>query len=312
MDWSAKTRCSLLVSVLILLASSMGCLSSSGLLFQPGPHELLKTAEVFAEGSGGLSHGPRELTKQVLAEYRVEPGDVLAVEQAEFDASVRLPSDQTVRADGTIDLGPYGRPLVVGRTIDEIQQLVQQRVDQHTADLAEGDSDAGVLADAESQKVLVRLVEPESKVYYVVGEVNSPGTQRLVGRETVLDAIFAAGGLSDKADRHKIILSRPTPPGQCRIVMPICYRHIVQLGDTTTNYQISPGDRIYVPSLTFWDEVGRMLCLRSNETCPRCACCQTPCLDGACDIEYLDQTSHLPMPSTARIASKVNGNTSRQ
>jgi polysaccharide export outer membrane protein len=240
---------------------------------------LLKTAEVIAEGSGALSGGPRELTKQVLAEYRVEPGDVLAVEQAEFDAAVRLPSDQTVRADGTIDLGPYGRLPVVGKTIDEIQQLVQQVVDRQAAESAEDGGDADGLSGEASQTVLVRLVEPESKVYYVVGEVNSPGTQQLVGRETVLDAILAAGGLSDKADRHKIVLSRPTPPGQCRIVMPVCYRHIVQLGDTTTNYQISPGDRIYVPSLTFWDEVSRTLCLSGSETCPRCACCQVPPLN---------------------------------
>ena len=27
-----------------------------------------------------------------------------------------------------------------------------------------------------------------------------------------------------------------------------CWKNIVQLGDTTTNYQIAPGDRIYVPS----------------------------------------------------------------
>jgi polysaccharide export outer membrane protein len=244
---------------------------------------LLKTAETFAQGSGSPQAQPRELTKQVLDDYRVEPGDVLAVEQAEFDASVRLPSDQTVRADGTIDLGPYGRLIVVGKTIDEVQQAVQQRVDERAAEAADGIVDVDD-PDGRGQTVVVRLIEPESKVYYVVGEVNSPGTQQLIGRETVLDAIFAAGGLSDKADRHKIILSRPTSPCEPRTVMSVCFRHIVQLGDTSTNYQILPGDRIYVPSLTFWDEVGRSLFPSCNETCPRCACCQTLCTDGACDI----------------------------
>jgi polysaccharide export outer membrane protein len=28
----------------------------------------------------------------------------------------------------------------------------------------------------------------------------------------------------------------------------VCWKNIVQLGDTATNYQIAPGDRIYVPS----------------------------------------------------------------
>ncbi len=305
MVWSAKIRCCLLVNALALLASSAGCLS------QPGPHKLLKTAKVFAEGGGSQQALPRELMKQVLAEYRVEPGDVLAVEQTEFDASVRLPSDQTVRADGTIDLGTYGRLMVVGKTVDEVQQAVQQRVDRHVAAAAEGDAAVDEPLDGESQAVTVRLVDPESKVYYVVGEVNSPGTQRLVGRETVLDAIFAAGGLSDKAARHKIILSRPTVPGQFRIVMPVCYRHIVQLGDTSTNYQILPGDRIYVPSLTFWGQLGRDFCISGNETCPSCACCQTGCPDGSCTIEHFGQTSDFPASATTRIAAQPDEDVER-
>jgi polysaccharide export outer membrane protein len=311
MRWSARIRCSLLLGAFTLLASSTGCLSSSGLLFQPGPHKLLKTAELFSKGGVSPSGAARELTKQVLAEYRVEPGDVLTVEQAEFDASVRLPSDQIVRADGTIDLGPYGRLLVVGRTVDEIQQLVQQRVDQHAPKAVQAETGESERTDGKSQLVVVRLIEPESKVYYVVGEVNSPGTQRLIGRETVLDAIFAAGGLSDKADRHKIILSRPSAPGQCRIVMPICYRHIVQLGDTSTNYQIAPGDRIYVPSLTFWDELGRNLCLTNDEVCPRCACCQTACPAGAYDIEYLGQALDASERSITSVATRPEESTER-
>ena len=35
----------------------------------------------------------------------------------------------------------------------------------------------------------------------------------------------------------------------------MCYRQIVQLGDTTTNYQLQPGDRIYVPGKGFWENL---------------------------------------------------------
>jgi hypothetical protein len=87
-----------------------------------------------------------------------------------------------------------------------------------------------------------------SKVYYVLGEVNAPGAFPLTGRETVLDGILAAGGLTDRASHSHIILSRPSPPDHCRIVLSICYGEIVQLGDTTTNYQLAPGDRIFVAS----------------------------------------------------------------
>src|SRR4029453_9400152 len=58
----------------------------------------------------------------------------------------------------------------------------------------------------------VRLGTRDSKVYYVLGEVNAPGAFPLRGRETVLDGIVAAGGLNSNASRNNIILSRPTHP----------------------------------------------------------------------------------------------------
>jgi polysaccharide export outer membrane protein len=252
---------------------------------------MLRTARIFADAKGLPQPLPRELEKQVLAEYRIEPGDVLTVEQTDFDASIRLPGDQTVRADGTIDLGPYGRLSVVGLTVDEISDTVRRRIERQAAENGEDDLQMGDTRENRPVSVEVRLVEAVSKVYYVVGEVNSPGAFPLTGRETVLDAIFAAGDLTDRADRHGIILTRPSSPGQCRIVLPICYRHIVQLGDTSTNYQILPGDRIYVPSLTFWDEMYRFFVPTADETCPRCACCQIPCPDGFTNVEFVDQAS---------------------
>jgi protein involved in polysaccharide export with SLBB domain len=115
------------------------------------------------------------------------------------------------------------------------------------------------------------LVGRQSKVYYVLGQVNAPGSFPLTGRETVLDGIVAAGGLNTKGSRSNIILSRPTAPDGCRLVLPVCFRQIVQLGDTTTNYQLQPGDRVYVPSQT----LGEQLC-GPKDDCP-CKGAQTSC-----------------------------------
>jgi polysaccharide biosynthesis/export protein len=183
---------------------------------------------------------PRELTKAVLPAYIVEPGDVLLVVPVELESPVRLPSDQTVLPDGRIDLGRYGRLQVAGKTVDEIEGMVTAAVKAKTPD-------AGAIN--------VRLISRQSKVYYVLGQVNAPGALPLQGRETVLDGIVAAGGLNIRASRNNIILSRPTPPDGCRVVLPVCYRQIVQLGDTTTNYQLQPGDRVYVPGQGFWEQL---------------------------------------------------------
>jgi protein involved in polysaccharide export with SLBB domain len=196
---------------------------------------------------------PRELEKQPLPAYVVEPGDVLLVQPADLDSPVRLPADQPVLPDGTINLGKYGQLQVAQRTVPEIEEMVRMAVLAKT-------KDAGFIS--------VRLISRQTKVYYVIGEVNSPGRFQLNGNETVLDALMQAGGLNDKASRDNIILSRPSKPNCPRIVLPVCWKHIVQQADTTTNYQIAPGDRIYVPTRSFLETVP---CFNKHAKTP-CAC----------------------------------------
>src|SRR5438874_29559 len=148
--------------------------------------------------------------------------------------------DQAVLPDGTIQLGRYGRLLVAGRTVEEIEAAVKEHIQAQA-------KDAG--------PITVRLVTRQSKIFYVLGEVNAPGAFTFNGRETVLDALLAAGGLTDRASRQRVTLSRPTPPNGCRVVLPICYSEIVQLGDTATNYQIQAGDRLYVPTKTLCEQL---------------------------------------------------------
>src|SRR5207253_1588994 len=112
----------------------------------------------------------------------------------------------------------------------------------------------------------------QSKVFYVLGEVNAPGAFPLSGRETVLDAILAAGGVTNRASLRGITLSRPTPPEGCRVVLPICYEEIVQIGDTSTNYQIAAGDRIFVPVKGFLEQF-----CQHKAQCPPCGRSQVSC-----------------------------------
>src|SRR5690606_27147775 len=156
-----------------------------------------------------------------------------------------------------IDLGAYGRIVVAGMTVEQIEVAVTAAVQ-------------ALPPNEQIKPINVRLNVVESAVYYVLGEVNAPGAYPLIGRETVLDGICIAGGLSDRASECKVILSRPTPPSSCRIVLPVCYDRIVQLGDTTTNYQLRPGDRIYVGTRTFCEAIKFW-----KTGCDRCP-------DGAC------------------------------
>jgi polysaccharide export outer membrane protein len=93
----------------------------------------------------------------------------------------------------------------------------------------------------------VRLVNRQSKVYYVIGEVTTPGKFPLVGNETVLDGIMTAGGMTDRSSWRDVILVRPTCDGT-GLVLKVDIGAVIRLGDTATNYQLAPGDRIYVGS----------------------------------------------------------------
>jgi len=203
-------------------------------------YRLIEAAKAIRQATPPPLELPRELDKQVSGPYIVEPGDVLLVQPASLDSPVRLSGDQPVLADGTIQLGKYGRYQAAGKPLEVIEREVNDRIQRETPD-------AGA--------ILVRLVARESKVFYVLGEVNAPGAFPLRGRETVLDALLAAGGLTSNANKRKIILTRPTSPDSCRIVLPVRFNDIVQLGDTTTNYQIKAGDRLFVPSRSFSDDL---------------------------------------------------------
>src|SRR5262249_36203084 len=64
---------------------------------------------------------------------------------------------------------------------------------------------------------------------------------------TVLDVIHYAGGLLPSADRSKIRLVRSFPKGSPVQVLPIDYEEISMGTDSSTDYQILPGDRLVVP-----------------------------------------------------------------
>ncbi|QDU22328.1 polysaccharide biosynthesis/export family protein [Urbifossiella limnaea] len=242
-------------AALTLLVVAVGC-ETLGL--SPPANQLLPVTKDMRNSAPMPPAVPRELAKELHPAFVVEPGDVLLVQPADLDAPLRLPPDQTVFADGTIDLGVYGRPVVAGKVLPQIEAEVKALI---TA------KEKGNVA------VTVRLIGRNSKVYYVLGEVNAPGAFPIKGNETVLDGILAAGGITQRASEQNVVLSRPTPPDGCRVVYPVCYTNVVQLGDTTTNYQLQPGDRVYVPGRGLLEGILPAKCLKGGPCAgPQVAC----------------------------------------
>jgi protein involved in polysaccharide export with SLBB domain len=249
-----------------VFALAAGCSSFADTLgLSPPTHKLLEETKDIRDSAPVPAPVGRELSKELLPAHLIQQGDTLLIQPIELDSPVRLPPEEPVQPDGTIDLGKYGRPIVVGKTLPQLEAQVREIIQ------AQEPKFAGVTA---------RLVGKPGSVYYVFGEVNAPGSFPVSGRDTVMDGIVAAGGLTKKASRENIVLSRPSPPEGCRYVLPVCWPQIVQLGDTTTNYQLLPGDRIYVPSQGTFD----WLCASRNKNgCSACRMPENSCFGYGCN-----------------------------
>lgn len=242
----------------VLILASTGC-STLGLSLWPAQFPLLSQTKEFAASAPLPNNLADELTKQVLAEYFLEPGDRILIEPLQLDSKFRTVGDQKIQVDGSIDLGEFGRVRVAGLTVEGVERLIEDRVAEITK---------------AREAINVQLVETNASKVYVLGEVGSPGTYALDGNETVLDAILRAGGLTSRASPCDMILVRPTDSCECRVVLPVCYRQITQLGDVSSNYQLQPGDRIVVGSRTLCEELAVW---KQKQGCERC--CQSCCVE---------------------------------
>jgi polysaccharide biosynthesis/export protein len=179
---------------------------------------------------------PRELQKVSMPVYVVEPPDELEVSVKPAVPDLTL-TTVTVQPDGRIDLGFVGDIYVAGLTLEQIElKVVQQLM-----------AKPGATPPSEPYQVSVRLVNGSvSKSYYVLGTVTTQGRFPLTGNETVLDAVLTAG-LRSNSLPEKAYLVRPHQAGGPDQILKIDWCGIKDRGDTLTNYQVLPGDRIVVP-----------------------------------------------------------------
>ena len=212
---------------------------------------------------------PREFEKMALPPYVVEPPDILLI-QASDAVTLRLQrieGQHLVAPDGTVNLGIYGKVRVVGLTLDQVADAVAARLLEIMPGLAKtltADKDESIKKQAEGwgtsfstieaikREMQVDVLSYNSKVYYVITDGGGYGQQvypiPITGNETVLDALAKVNGLPPVASKKKIWVARATRAGQPPKVLPVDWRGITELGASATNYQIFPGDRVFVQS----------------------------------------------------------------
>jgi polysaccharide biosynthesis/export protein len=161
----------------------------------------------------------------------------LAIGLAQFRGVQQVQGQHLVRQDGTIALGNYGCVHVAGLTLAQVKVAVERHLTQYLQDPEVG-VDVGVY---------------NSKYYYVITDGAGYGESvfkfPITGKETVLDGLAQIGGIPAVGSTKKIWLARPSPATHCcSQILPVDWNAITQAGVTATNYQLFPGDRIYVHS----------------------------------------------------------------
>jgi polysaccharide export outer membrane protein len=192
-------------------------------------------------------HAPFE-TKQVsLPPYRVGPPDILLIESTEGLEKVQpVRGPHLVRPDGTVGLGIYGSVYVNGMTVDQVREAVSRAIFTRVA------ADKVKFEDI-YKNTSVDVIAYNSQVYYVITDGAGLGQQvvsvAVTGRETVLDAVSKIYGLSPVSSKHHIWIARRASDGvHYHQRLDVDWIGITERGETTTNYQIMPGDRVFVQS----------------------------------------------------------------
>jgi polysaccharide export outer membrane protein len=225
----------------------------------PPPREL--AVELDAPIVGGVMDGagcaenvgppvPRELAKVSLPPYVIEPPDVLLVQTRLAPLpEQKIDGQHLVRPDGSISLGIYGNAYVAGLTLDAARDAIAAAINASRL-FTDKNADRKPI---EAKDISVDVLSYNSKVYYVITDGGGYGEQvykfPVTGNETVLDAISNINGLPSVASKKQIWVARRSPGhGSRQNVLPVDWVGLTQGGGAATNYQVFPGDRVYVQS----------------------------------------------------------------
>jgi polysaccharide export outer membrane protein len=171
--------------------------------------------------------------RQHLSSVLTNPQVTVAIVQ--FRGLQQIRGEHLVRPDGTISLGAYGSVFVAGMNLGQAKTVIERYLSQFLLD----------------PQISIDVFAYNSKKYYVILDGGGFGQQVFAlpatGNETVLSAISMVQGLAPVSSKRRIWLARPAPAGHgCAQVLPVDWRAITEGGISTTNYQIFPGDRVFV------------------------------------------------------------------
>lgn len=190
--------------------------------------------------AGCFSSHPRDIEAfikphevEVTAErYTLQPPDEIEVHCSKVP-EIHL-QRQRIRPDGKVGFETLGEFEAAGKTPEELANEVQQKVVELYT----------LIGD---KPIEVRLIAYQSKFYYVLGQVYSPGPKVYTGRDSVLYALAAARP-NPMAWLNRVQVIRPSRDKGVRPkIFEVNFDRMAAHGDASKNVLLQEGDIIYVP-----------------------------------------------------------------
>lgn len=158
--------------------------------------------------------------------YAVKPGDVLSIavwKEPDLQGPV------LVRPDGSFSFPLAGQIDARGKTVQELQTVVTERLKKYISDPV----------------VTVSISEVKGNKVYVLGQVNKPGEFIVNPRVDVMQALSMAGGTTPYAALGDIVILRRADSGQQ--ALPFHYADVSRGRNLQQNIMLQAGDVVVVP-----------------------------------------------------------------
>src|SRR5213079_2640702 len=141
------------------------------------------------------------LSGPVPADYKLGPGDVLVLI---LTGDVELAYTLQVTREGFILIPQVGQVFVSNLTLDQLRNVLYTRLGRVYSGVRRG-AGGTVRFDISVANVRANQV-------YVVGEVAQPGAYQISSLGTVLTALYAAGGITERANMRTVEVRRHSKP----------------------------------------------------------------------------------------------------
>ncbi|HKT50864.1 MAG TPA: polysaccharide biosynthesis/export family protein [Candidatus Angelobacter sp.] len=174
----------------------------------------------------------------VTPDYLIGPGDELLIHAwGQIDVNFRATVDRT----GSIYVPKVGAISVAGVRYDQLEDHLR----------------AAISRVFKNFNINVTLGRLRSIQVFMVGQVRRPGSYTVSSLSTLVNVLFASGGISKRGSMRNIVLKR-----EGKEVTRFDLYDLIVRGDKSKDVQLLPGDVIYVPP------VGNLVALAGSVNVP--------------------------------------------